>query len=391
MQKVADQVRVNVQLIRAENDAHLWAETYDRRLNDIFRVESEIATRIAGRLQAKLTGKEEHALSLRPTHNSEAHQFYLKGRYYWNRRYEEGLKKAAVYFEQAIAADPNYALAYAGLADSYSLLGFQGYGVMSPTEALPKARAAAEKALQLDELLGEAHASLANIKQGFDWDLVGAEREYKRAIELSPNYATAHHWYALHLAITQRFPECFVEIKRAQELDPFSLIINMNTGWFLYFARQYDEALTQCLKVLELDSNFPGIHWMLGQIYRQKGLHEKAIAEFQKTVQLANGDPVQLAILAHAYAVAGKREEAQKIINELNEISQRRYVPAYLIALIYVGLDDKDQAFAWLEKAFAERSAGMVFIKVEPMFDPVRSDPRFQDLLRRVEPKGNLP
>jgi TolB-like protein/class 3 adenylate cyclase/Tfp pilus assembly protein PilF len=391
VQKTADQVRVNVQLIKAENDAHLWAETYDRKLNDIFSVESEIATRIAGRLQAKLTGAEKHALSLRPTNNSEAHQFYLKGRYYWNRRYEASLKKAAAYFEQAIAADPNYALAYAGLADSYALLGFQGYGAMSPTEALPKARAAAEKALQLDDSLGEAHASLANIKQGFDWDLVGAEKEYERAIELSPNYATAHHWYALHLAITQRFPECFVEIKRAQELDPFSLIINMNTGWFLYFARQYDEALTQCLKVLELDSNFPGIHWMLGQVYRQKGLHEKAIAEFQKVVQLASGDPVQLAVLGHAYAVAGKREEAQKTINELNEISQRRYVPAYFIALIYVGLDDKDQAFAWLEKAFVERSAGMVFIKVEPMFDPVRPDPRFQDLVRRVEAKGNLP
>jgi len=249
---------------------------------------------------------------------------------------------------------------------------------------MPKAKAAAEKALQIDETLGEAHASLANVKERYDWDLAGAEREYKRAIELNPNYATAHQWYGLNLAVMERYPEAIAEIKQAQELDPLSLIINMNAGWFLYFARQYDEAIEQCQKTLELDPNFAGTHWMLGQAYRQKRMYQEAIAEFQKAIGLSEGDPIRRAVLGHAYAVAGKRGEAEKIISELKELSKQRYFPPYFIALIYVGLDDKDHAFEWLEKAFAERSAGLIYLKVEPMFDPVRSDPRFHDLLRRV-------
>jgi TolB-like protein/Tfp pilus assembly protein PilF len=383
VQKAGDQVRVNVQLINAQNDSHLWADKFDRKLTDIFAVESEIAARIADTLQAKLSGAEQRALSSRPTDNPEAHQFYLKGRYYWNRRYEEGLTKAVEYFKQAIAADPNYAPAYAGVADSYALLGFHGYGVMAPTEAMPKAKAAAEKALQIDEALGEAHASLAYVTDGYDWNEPGAEREYKRAIELSPNYATAHQWYGVHLAVTGRHQEAIAEIKQAQQLDPLSLTINMNVAWIFYFARQYDQAVVQCEKTLELDPNFAGTHWMLGQAYRQKGMYEKAIAEFQKAASLSKGDAVFIAVLGHAYAVAGKRGEAQKAINELKELSKRRYFPAYFIALIYVGLEDRDQAFEWLEKAFAERSE-LTFLKAEPMFDPIRSDARFQNLVRRV-------
>jgi TolB-like protein/Flp pilus assembly protein TadD/class 3 adenylate cyclase len=390
VQKAADQVRVNVQLINAENDSHVWADKFDRKLTDIFAVESEIATKIAETLQAKLTGAEQRAISSRPTDNPEAHQFYLKGRYYWNKRYEEGLTKAIEYFKQAIGADPNYAPAYAGLADSYALLGFHGYGVLPPTEAMPKAKAAAEKALQIDEALGEAHASLAYVTDGYDWDLAGAEKEYKRAIELNPNYATAHQFYGVHLAVTGRHQEAMAEIKQAQQLDPLSLIINVNVAWIFYFARQYDQAVVQCEKTLELDPNFAGTHWMRGQAYRQKGIYEKAIAEFQKAASLSKSDAVLIAVLGHAYAVAGKRGEAQKVINELKELSKRRYFPAYFIALIYVGLDDKDQAFEWLEKAFAERSE-LTFLKAEPMFDPIRSDARFQDLVRRVEAKGNLP
>ena len=384
LQKAADQVRVNVQLIKAENDSHLWSEKYDRKLTDIFVVESEIATEIAAALKAKLTGAEKHALISRSTENTEAHQFYLKGRYYWNRRGEEGLRKATEYFEHAIKADPNYALAYAGLADSYALLGFHGWGALPPAEAVPKAKAAAEKALQIDETLAEAHASLAYAKDEYDWDMAGAEREYKRAIELNPNYATAHQWYAQHLAVRGRYPEAITEIKQAQEVDPLSLVINMNVGWVFYIGRQYDEAVEQCRKTLELDPNFPPAHWMLGQAYRQKGMYEEAIAEFQKAVALSQGDPVQVAGLGHGFAVARKRAEAQKILNELKELSKRRYFPPYFIALIYVGLDDKNQAFEWLEKAFAERSANLTVLKAEPMFDPLRSDAHFQDLLRRV-------
>jgi TolB-like protein/Flp pilus assembly protein TadD len=384
VQKATDQVRVNVQLINAENDSHVWSDKYDRKLTDIFAVESEIATKIAAALQAKLTGAEQRALASRPTENPEAHQFYLKGRYYWNRRGEEGLKKATEYFEHAIKADPDYALAYAGLADSYALLGFHGYGALPPAEAVPRAKAAAEKALQIDETLAEAHASLAYAKEEYDWDVAGAEREYKRAIELNPNYATAHQWYALHLAVRGRYAEAIAEIKLAQELDPLSLIINTNVGWVFYFARQYNEAVEQCRKTLELDPNFAAAHWMLGQAYRQKDMYEEAIAEFQKAVSLSQGGPVQVAVLGHGYAVAGQRSEAQKILNELKELSKRRYFPPYFIALIYVGLDDKNQAFAWLEKAFVERSANLTVLPAEPMFDPIRSDPRFQDLLRRV-------
>ena len=383
VQKSADQVRVNVQLINAMTDAHLWADSYDRKLTDIFAVESEIAKAIAETLQAKLTGSEQHALSSRPTENAEAHQFYLKGRYYWNKRNEEGLKKAIEYFKQAIDADPNYALAYTGMADSYSLLGFHGYGALPPTEAYPKAKIAAEKALQIDEALGEAHASLATVKENYEWDLIGAEKEYKRAIELNPKYATAHQWYGELLAVTERYPEAIAQIKQAQELDPLSLIINVNISWFFYFARQYDDALEQGRKTLDLEPNFASTHWMLGQAYRQKGMYEEAIAEFQKEV-VSRGDPVDTAVLGHAYAVAGNRAEAEKILKELTDLSKDRYVSPYFIALIYVGLNDKDEAFDRLEKAFAERSAGMVFLKVEPMFDPIRSDPRFQDLLRRV-------
>ena len=383
VQKSADQVRVNVQLINAMTDAHLWADTYDRKLTDIFAVESEIAKAIAETLRAKLTGPEQHALSSRPTENAEAHRFYLKGRYYWNQRSEKGFKKAIEYFKQAIDADPNYALAYAGIADSYVLLGFHGYGAMAPREAYPKAKVAAEKALQIDETLGEAHAALANVRENYDWDLVGAEKEYKRAIELNPKYATAHQWYGSHLAVTERYPEAMAQIKQAQELDPLSLIINVNVSWFFYFARQYDDALEQGRKTLDLEPNFAATHWMLGQAYRQKGMYAEAIAEFQMEV-VSRSDPLDTAVLGHAYAVAGKRAEAEKILKELTALSKERYVSPYFIALIYVGLNDKKEAFDWLEKAFADRSAGMVYLKVEPMFDALRADPRFEALVAKV-------
>jgi TolB-like protein/Flp pilus assembly protein TadD len=384
VQRAGEQVRVNVQLIKAENDSHLWAESYDRTLTDIFQIESEIAKRIADTLQAKLTPDQQHALTSRPTENAEAYQSYLKGRYYWNKRTEEGFRKAIEYFNRAIDADPTYALAYAGVADCYALLGFHGWGIMPPNEAFPKAKAAAEKALQIDPNLAEAHSSLAYVRADYDWDLAGSEKEFKRAIELNPNYATAHQWYALNLAVGQRYSEAIAEVRKAEEVDPLSLIINANVAWVLYFARHYDEVIAQSRKALELDPNFASTHWILAQAYRQKGMYSEAIAEFQKAVVLSNGDPVRKAVLGHCYAVAGKRDEAQKIVDELVETSKRRYFPPYFIALIYVGLNEKDRAFEWLEKAFAERSPGLTFLKAEPMFDPVRADPRFEGLVQKV-------
>jgi len=255
---------------------------------------------------------------------------------------------------------------------------------MAPGEAFPKAKAAAEKALQIGPNLAEAHVSLGMVQQNYDWDLASSENEFKRAIELNPNYGTAHQGYALNLAVRQSYLEAIAQIKKAQEVDPLSLIINTTVAWVFYFARQYDEMIDQCHKTLELDPNFPSTHWILGQAYRQKGIYDKAIAEFQKAVELSDEDPVRIAMLGHAYAVAGKRGEAQKIISHLQEVSKRRYLPAYFIALIYVGLNDNDEAFKWLEKAFAERSAGLIFLKAEPMFDLIRGDPRFETLVQKV-------
>ena len=380
-----DQVRITVQLIHGPTDQHLWAESYQRELRGILALQSEVARAIAGEIKIAVTPDEETRLAHARPVNPEAHQAYLKGRYYWNKRTEEGLGDALEYFRRAIEIDPTYALGYAGMADCYNLLPF--YGLAPPKEAFPRARAAALKALDLDSTLAEAHTTLGDIAYSYDWDWSAAEQEYMRAIELNPSYATAHHWYANYLGVVGRLTEQMQEIKRALELDPLSLRINGDLGWAFQFAGQYDQAIEQYQKTLKLDPNFVPVHSLLGRAYVQKGMYSEARNAFEKAIALSEGNPDYIAELGHLYAVGGKRNEALAKISELKQLSRRRYVSPVGLALIHVGLGDKEQAFEWLEKAYEDRSAALVFLKRENRFDPLRGEPRFQDLLRRM----NLP
>jgi TolB-like protein/Tfp pilus assembly protein PilF len=382
VQKVANQVRVNVQLINAESDAHLWAESFDRQLTDVFRIESEIAKTIADTLQAKLTGSEKQAIAAQPTENSEAHEFYLKGRYFWNKRTANDLKTAISYFRQAIDKDPNYALAYAGLADSYALLSVFGAG--SPEESLPAAEAAAKKALELDDTLAEAHTSLALVLLAYDLDFDGSIREFRRAIELNPNYATAHHWFGIVLMRSGRFDDAIAECKRAVEFDPLSLIINNDLGNAYYYARRYDEAIGQLRKTLEMDPSFYFSYLTLGQALEMKGARDAAIAEYQKARAL-NDDPSVLGLLAHAYAFSDDKIEAGKILDQLKQLSKQRYVTGYSFAIVYLGLGDKEEALRWLQKSYQNRAGyDIVSIKVDPFLDPLRGNPHFENLVAKV-------
>jgi TolB-like protein/Flp pilus assembly protein TadD len=383
VQRAADQVRVNVQLINAQNDSHLWADKYDRKLADIFAVESEIAAKIAETLQAKLTGAEQHAIATRPTENSEAYQLYLKGRYFWNKLTPEGFQKAIEYFHQAIEKDPAYALAYVGLADSYEMLGF--WGVLPPREMWPKGKAAALKALELDDNLAEAHVSLGWVSFTYDWDWPAAEKHFERALELNPTSPAAHHWWhSIYLGALGRSDEALAEAKRALDLDPVSPVINHNVAEQLYRARQFDQAIEQCRKTLEMDPSFPQTHSLLGRAYLAKGMYREALAEMEKYLALSPRNPAALASLAYAHARSGERNQALRVLDELGSLSKQRHVPSYWFAIVYAGLDEKDRAFAWLEKAYAERDGSLPMLKVNPSWDPLRSDPRFADLVRRV-------
>ena len=385
VQRVTDQVRVNVQLINAQNDSHLWADKFDRNLTDLFAVESDIAARITDTLQARLTAPERHAIAARPTENSEAYELYLKGRFYWNKRTEEGVRKAIEYFQQAIEKDPTYALAYTGIADCYSLEGLHiDVGSLSPHEAIPKAKAAAMKALELDDTLAEAHTSLAFIRLNYDWDWSGAESEFRHAIELNPNSSNAHHWYSHYLMAMGQTERSLTESKRALELDPLGLIMNVHLGWHYINARQYDLAVEQLRKALEMDPNYGLAHWYLGLIHAQKEEYSEAEAEIRKAKELLKGNMMLEADTAYVYAVSGQKDRALKVIDELKELSKRRYVSSYHLAMIYIGLRQKDPAFEWLESAYRERSDLLVYLNVEPRLDSLRSDPRFKDLLRRV-------
>jgi TolB-like protein/Flp pilus assembly protein TadD len=385
VQKANDQVRVNVQLVNALTDAHLWAETYDRKLTDIFAVETEIAKTIADVLQAKLTGSEQHVIAARPTANTEAHQLYLKGRFFWNKRTGNDLKKSIDYFEQAIAADPNYALAYAGVADGYVLL--PGYTAGAPRDCYPKAKAAAKKALEMDDTLAEAHTTLAMAIWYYDFDSSQSIREFQRAIELNSNYATAHQQYGNNtLSALGRFDDAIAEGKRAVELDPLSLVINSDLGVDYLYARRYDEAIAQFRKTLELDPQYYFARLMLGQALEAKGDRDTAIGEYQKARAL-NDDPSLLGLLAHAYAASGNKTEALNILNQLNELSKQRYVAVYSFALIYLGLGEKEEALRWLEQSYQDRAGADVgWIRVDPLLDPLRGDPRFEAVAEKIVP-----
>jgi TolB-like protein/Flp pilus assembly protein TadD len=381
VQRSADQVRVNVQLVEAD-DTHLWADTFDRKLTDVFQIESDIAKTIAEKLETKLTGSEEQAISAKPTVDLEAHQLYLKGRYLWNRRTAENLKKALNYFQQAVDKDPDYALAYTGIADTCAL--FSVYGAGAPQEYLPRAKAAAEKALALDDSLAEAHASMGLVFYSY-FEGAQSVKEFKRAVELNPNYATAHHWYGrLTLVMLGQLDHAMAEVKRAYELDPVSSIIHSDLGGVNYMARRYDEAIKQLRSTVEIDPEFYFAHRYLGMALELKGDTGRAIAEYKKALEL-NDDPSGLAFIAHAEASMGHQNEARALLAQLTDAATKRYAQPYAFALVHLALGEREQALDWLERAVEERGATYFnFIKVDPFFDPLRGDPRFEAVVQKV-------
>jgi TolB-like protein len=382
VQRSADEVRVNVQLVKAETDTHLWADTFDRKLTDVFQIESDIAKTIAEKLQAKLTGSEEHALSIKPTADSEAHQLYLQGRYLWNRRTGGNLKKALSYFQQAVEKDPGYALAYTGIADSCALIPV--YGAGAPKDYYPRAKAAAEKALQLDDTLAEAHTSMANVFFRY-LELGKSVSEFERSIQLNPNYATTHQWYGrLTLLALGQFDHALVEAKRAVELDPVSPIGRTDVATVYTTERRYDEAIAQLRSTLEIDPDFYWTHRQLGLALELKGAPAEAIVEYQRASEL-NDDPRVLAFVAHAMASMGKQNEARQILAKLTEVARSRYVSGYSFAVIHLALGEKDQALDWLEKDAREQTGFEInFIRVDPYLDSLRGDPRFETLVQKV-------
>jgi TolB-like protein/Tfp pilus assembly protein PilF len=383
VQKAADQVRVNVQLINALNDAHLWGDIYDRKLTDIFAVESDIAKTIAETLQAKLTGAEKEMIAAQPTSDLTAYDLYLKGRSLWSKRGGENLRQAIGFYEQAIARDPNYAPAYAGLAEAYGILSF--YTATAPQESRPKAKAAALKALQLDDKLAEAHTALADVLFE-DLDMAGSISEFQRAIALNPNYATAHHWYGSDpLRAIGRFDEAIAEGKRAIELDPLSPVINMDFARTLMMARRYDEAIAQSRKTLEIDPTFYLAHQTLGLALQLKGDLPAAIAEYTKAQPLTDNSLHTGVLLAAAKAQSGDKNAAMQMLAELEELSRHRYVSSYDRALLYLSLGDHSEAIRWLEQAIADKEGlNITWIKVDPLLDPLRGDPRFEALVQKV-------
>jgi len=379
-----DNLDISAELVDARDDSHIWGQQYTRDAADLFTLQHDLAREITSALRMRLSGEDEKRMTKSFTANPEAYQDYLKGRFWWSKTTEEGFKKGIEYFQQAITKDPTYALAYDGLADCYSGLGI--YAFVPPKEAYPKAKEAVQKALEIDEALAEAHASLTIIKTFYDWDWEGAERESQRAIALNPSNATAHYYYGAALRNMGRVEEAIAEQKRALELDPLSLVINRGLGVTFFVARKYEQAIEQERKTLELDANYVPAHRTLGMTYGEKSPHKEAIAEFERALAISPGNINVLSDLGYIYAMAGRRADVQKVLDQLNDLSKQKYVAAGFRALIYVGLD-KDKAFEWLEKGYEERLVvgdATNDIKVDPVYDPLRSDPRFTDLLRRM-------
>ncbi len=385
-----DALSVSVELIDARDSSHIWGEHFNRRMADVLTVQEEIARAVNERLHQRLrpnaNAPQAVAAPKRYTEDTEAYQAYLRGRYFWNRRNEEGFRKAIEAFNEAIRHDPNYALAYAGIADCYALL--SDHSILPPRDAMPKAKAAAARALEIDPQLAEGLTSLAFVEMAYDWNWPDAEQKFRRASALNPNYATAHQWYSSCLVQMNRFPEALGEIKRAQELDPLSLIINANSGLYLFYSgpEHYEEARREVHKALEVDQTFGVAHLYLGYIYEQQPARRSdAIAELQRAGALMGDDAETHAALGHAYAVAGKTADARKILNELQTPRADSYVSPYFVALVYTGLNEHERALAALYQAYKDRQPGMIFMRIDPRFAPLRSDPRFADLLQHVE------
>jgi TolB-like protein/DNA-binding winged helix-turn-helix (wHTH) protein/Tfp pilus assembly protein PilF len=377
-----ERVRITAQLIRVPVERHIWAQSFEGDLRDTLVLQKSVARSIAGQIQATLSDHEQAALEHSKVVNAEAYEAYLKGRYFWNKRTGDGLTKAIEYFDYAIEKNPRYAEAYTGLGDAYALSGDWEYGILSPQDAFPKAKMAVIKALALDDNLAEAHTSLAFILDLYDWDWESAEKEYKRAIALNPGYATAHHWYAWHLIVMGRNSEGIAALRKAESLDPLSLIISADLADALCIAHLYDESIQQSHSTLEMDPNFAIAHYELGQAFEQKRMHDEAIGEFKRAIELSGGNEVFDANLAYAYATSGRKQEALEIVKSLEDRQSQHSSTDASIALIYVGLGDKDRAMIWLSKAYQARFNPSILVR--PVFDSLRSDARFQDLLRRI-------
>jgi TolB-like protein/DNA-binding winged helix-turn-helix (wHTH) protein/Tfp pilus assembly protein PilF len=385
LRRAGEHVRVTAQLVQVDDQSQVWAETYERDFRDVLILQSEVAETVARTIAVTLTPDAQARLARARPVSAEAYQDYLRGRFFWYRRTEASLRKALGYFQKAIAADPGYAPAYSGLADCYSSLGASSVvGGLPPRQAMPEAKAAALKALQIDGTLAEAHASLAQVHLLYEWDLPACEREFRRALELDPNYSAAHHWYSHCLLALGRTEESLAESKRALELEPLQLVVGIHLGWHYFYSRQYDQAIEQFRKTLELDPTFPQTQRYAAWAYLQKGMHSEAIAALRTALSSLGRNPEIEGELGHALAVAGRRAEALAMLEGLSHLSATRYVSPYSVALIHAGLGDNDQALAWLDKAYAERSDYMPYLRLEPMLDGLRSDHRFADLVGRV-------
>jgi TolB-like protein/DNA-binding winged helix-turn-helix (wHTH) protein/Tfp pilus assembly protein PilF len=382
--RVGNRVRITAELVQVSTDQHLWADTYESPIGDVLALQNRVSSAIVDEIRINLTKEDKERLAQKPSVSPEAYEDYLKGRYYWNKRSGDGFEKAIGYFEEATRRDPQYALAYAGLADCYGIIGATIYGRLPAAEASPKAKAAAIRALEIDPSLAAAETSLATAKFNYDWDWAGAADGFKKAIQLDPGYSTAYQRYSLYLSAMGKFDDSFEQIKKARELEPLSISINTSLGWRLYLAREYDRSIAQLRDTLEMDPASEWAHLNLGQAYEQKGQFNLAIEELQKALELAHSSPLTISALAHAEALSGNHAMANKLLSQLEELSKKQYVSPYYVATVYLGLGKNELAMNWLEKAYADRSNGLVFLKVEPELDPLRTNPRFITLQARL-------
>ena len=382
--RVGNRVRITAELVQVSTDQHLWADTYESPIGDVLALQNRVSSAIVDEIRINLTKEDKERLALKPSVSPEAYEDFLKGRYYWNKRSGDGFEKAIGYFEEATRRDPQYALAYAGLADCYGIIGATIYGRLPASEAAPKAKAAAIRALEIDPSLAAAETSLATAKFNYDWDWAGAAEGFKKAIQLDPSYSTAYQRYSLYLTAMGKFDDSFEQIKKARELEPLSISISTGLGWRLYLAREYDRSIAQLRETLEMDPSSEWAHLNLGQAYEQKSQFGPAIEELQKALELSHSSPLTISALAHAEALSGNHAAANKLLAQLEALSKKQYVSPYYVAIVYLGLGKNEVAMNWLEQAYADHSNGLVFLKVEPELDPLRKNPRFIVLQSRL-------